>query len=1119
MNNKLNKVFKVFFSVLLAVILSVSGVITSFADTIGTGNKAKRTIMVYMDGSSSEENTPVCSAMLKEYMNAKFDRNYIRVIVITGGSMKWHLDSKYLRDQDGNSGTLNEISSEYNQIWEVFGTTDASEGYLKLLDADGVTGDGADARKSEDELMSNPETLKKFINYARNYAPAERYGLILNDHGSGPEHGYGYDDHDTVNPDAVISVTGLKHAISESDVVQNEGKFDFIDLDCCMMSNFETMLALSDDTDYFLGSPDTAPHATVDYTKVIDYLSTDPDMETEILGRKIVDLYVDFYEEHPEQRSAGKAVCYTLVDTKALKESGFIDEMLKLAEQLRTEAADGTFYDEIRASKDDYKFIITNLQDLATLVEQLGINLYEGDWQDPSLENAYTESALKIQNILHNKEIVYSKHTQYSRKTSVFFGRDDDGSITARGENAPTSGLNIFFAYNPASGDCSKELSSYIDAMKELAAASDNEAEKDLINTYLQAVIDYVLIYNTGIAVTNLVDNGCDINEINFDKVKDYFESQAENNRWDYISKAISNSDRDVEAWLNKIIDIQKNEVLSRENVSVKTESGDNTEYYCVNVKDTPKRIIDIPVLKVTAKTDNYPFANPTLTFYGNRSDEESFEDYISNVNSSYVIPTYDGQWYAVEDSEGVKHIASKASDQSVFAKFMLNGKELGAGELLFDEAGNAKSIYIYGNTIPISLDSLEGTVMVSLCNDPYAGSEATVDMPFMLEKTNARLIKDNYSNLGIENIDIKLAITDMYCVEHEIKTDSSCGVQLFGDVDGDGDVTIDDATLIQKAAIDLVSFTDLQKQLADVNGDGRVSILDVTCVQKYLAEYTTGCGKTGEKMNQTAAHTLVKSVECYRWDYRYDDWQLAQTTSIEYENAYPVMIENLDNYEDAVPAKTVFEYTFDGEKPATRTETDLTNNTVTTVKYNNGRVYDYEMKHLNSGSTAKRMFQYGNGGEYFTMVLHDDFMSGEGYAPDVMMEEMDSVSVATENGLLKRTTNTGIYTKWSEGEEKKWVRFNGKYSADYDDEGIVSLLSAVYSVTGYEEQGKFEVKKENGRITEITRYTPSGGEWKPYEKYVFEYNDTEISPSRYATMINNFIADHGGNYYFYNWY
>ncbi|WP_316632217.1 dockerin type I domain-containing protein, partial [uncultured Ruminococcus sp.] len=255
----------------------------------------------------------------------------------------------------------------------------------------------------------------------------------------------------------------------------------------------------------------------------------------------------------------------------------------------------------------------------------------------------------------------------------------------------------------------------------------------------------------------------------------------------------------------------------------------------------------------------------------------------------------------------------------------------------------------------------------------------------YTLSSYNKFITKDNKDvDYGAElDFDLTKRVTDdagnktidysgLYDLEDiSRKIDALYNGPVFGDVDGDGDVTIDDATLIQKAAIDLVSFTNLQKQLADVNGDGRVSVLDVTCVQKYIAEYTTGCGKTGEKMNQTvdAAHTLVKSVECYRWDYGYDGWQLAQTTSIEYENAYPVMIENLENYEDAVPVKTVFEYTFDGEKPATRTETDLTNNTITTVKYNDCRVYDYDMKHLNSSSTEKQMYQYGNGGEYFTMV------------------------------------------------------------------------------------------------------------------------------------------------------
>ena len=60
----------------------------------------------------------------------------------------------------------------------------------------------------------------------------------------------------------------------------------------------------------------------------------------------------------------------------------------------------------------------------------------------------------------------------------------------------------------------------------------------------------------------------------------------------------------------------------------------------------------------------------------------------------------------------------------------------------------------------------------------------------------------------------------------------------LLGDADGDGSITINDATLIQRASIDLAELDDLHTLLADVNGDGRVSILDVTWVQKYLAEY-----------------------------------------------------------------------------------------------------------------------------------------------------------------------------------------------------------------------------------------------------------------------------------------
>lgn len=56
-----------------------------------------------------------------------------------------------------------------------------------------------------------------------------------------------------------------------------------------------------------------------------------------------------------------------------------------------------------------------------------------------------------------------------------------------------------------------------------------------------------------------------------------------------------------------------------------------------------------------------------------------------------------------------------------------------------------------------------------------------------------------------------------------------------LGDVDMDGEVTIMDATLVQKYIAHLEDLTDQQKRLADVNGDGEITILDSTEIQKML--------------------------------------------------------------------------------------------------------------------------------------------------------------------------------------------------------------------------------------------------------------------------------------------
>ncbi|MDO4892377.1 MAG: dockerin type I repeat-containing protein, partial [Eubacteriales bacterium] len=65
-------------------------------------------------------------------------------------------------------------------------------------------------------------------------------------------------------------------------------------------------------------------------------------------------------------------------------------------------------------------------------------------------------------------------------------------------------------------------------------------------------------------------------------------------------------------------------------------------------------------------------------------------------------------------------------------------------------------------------------------------------------------------------------------------------GVKL-GDVDGDGDITITDATAVQRYLAELDVLDDIHLYAADANGDGDVDISDATAIQMAVAKIPTG--------------------------------------------------------------------------------------------------------------------------------------------------------------------------------------------------------------------------------------------------------------------------------------
>lgn len=58
---------------------------------------------------------------------------------------------------------------------------------------------------------------------------------------------------------------------------------------------------------------------------------------------------------------------------------------------------------------------------------------------------------------------------------------------------------------------------------------------------------------------------------------------------------------------------------------------------------------------------------------------------------------------------------------------------------------------------------------------------------------------------------------------------------EVKGDVDGDGKMTVMDATMMQKALAKIIDFTDDQTKIADMDGDGKLTIVDPLIICKKL--------------------------------------------------------------------------------------------------------------------------------------------------------------------------------------------------------------------------------------------------------------------------------------------
>lgn len=234
----------------------------------GNGND-KVTVLVYMNGSNLESDDGSATADLKE-MVAAGSSDKVNVIVQTMGTKKWQ--STY------------GIASNRSQIYKVNGS-----GLTLLKDNLGQLD------------CTSGQTLKDFIIWGVQNYPADRYELIFWNHGGGPVYGFGYDEFQDEN--AMLTIDEIQSAIKGAGVY-----FDFIGMDCCLMSCLELCCALYDYCDYMILSEDFEPGYGWYYTDWLKALYSNTSISTVELGKKICDDMVRANEAAESNTNAMLAV-------------------------------------------------------------------------------------------------------------------------------------------------------------------------------------------------------------------------------------------------------------------------------------------------------------------------------------------------------------------------------------------------------------------------------------------------------------------------------------------------------------------------------------------------------------------------------------------------------------------------------------------------------------------------------------------------------------------------------------------------------------------------------------------------------------------------------------------
>jgi clostripain len=179
--------------------------------------------------------------------------------------------------------------------------------------------------------MADADTLIDFVTWATKTYPANKYVLIMSDHGAGWPGGWSDSSTTTDGRDDIplaqsfgdmLFLMELGDALKQIVAATSIGQFELIGLDACLMSSLEVYSAVAPYARYAVASQEVEPSLGWAYAAWLGRLVDSPEIDGAELAKAIVDSYIDQDQQIVDDKARAKYVkrAYEYADNTTAEE-------------------------------------------------------------------------------------------------------------------------------------------------------------------------------------------------------------------------------------------------------------------------------------------------------------------------------------------------------------------------------------------------------------------------------------------------------------------------------------------------------------------------------------------------------------------------------------------------------------------------------------------------------------------------------------------------------------------------------------------------------------------------------------------------------------------------------